>query len=400
MSEDESRYAHRGVSSLKRDVHRAIAKLDQGLFPGAFCKILPDHLGSDPLYCNIQHADGAGTKSSLAYLVWKLTGNLDVWRGIAQDSLVMNLDDIGCIGNTGPFLISSIIGRNKALIPGEILKALIEGSQEFCDLLSDLGIPCHFSGGETADIGDLNRTITVDNVITARMRRADVIDASKIKAPALIVGFSSTGQARWEKEPNSGIGSNGLTNARHDVLAPFYRTHKETYAPETNPKLIYCGKYTLDEPLPGDERFTIKSALLSSTRIYLPLLTELLDCVGGRDYLLGIIHCSGGGQTKIGKFGGSGIIYRKNNLFPIPPLFRVLQNVRNLTWYEMYSSYSMGHRLEVVVPSHNLADECIDVARECNIDAQVIGEVIPNPENQSGREVLIQSSEGEFSYKF
>ncbi len=402
MSEDKSRYAHRGVSSSKGDVHAAIAKLDQGIFPGAFCKILPDYLGGDPAYCNIQHADGAGTKSSLAYLVWKLTGDLDVWRGIAQDSLVMNLDDIACAGGMGPFLITSTIGRNKKLIPGEVVKTLIEGCQEFCELLTKLGIPCVFAGGETADIGDLVRTVVVDNTITVRFPRSEVIDAGNIKAPAFIVGFSSTGQAAWETKPNSGIGSNGLTNARHDVLSSDYRVHTETFSPETDADLIYCGEYPLEDHFPGSEDFTIGSALLSPTRTYLPLINRILRSVV-KKYIMGFIHCSGGGQTKIGKFGQEGITYIKDNLFPIPPLFRTLQRVRNLPWHEMYSTYSMGHRLEVIVSTIEAAVECLHHAEACGIEARIVGSVVCNTvcnTDRTKKNVLIRSSKGEFRYTF
>ena len=397
MSEEESRYSQRGVSSTKAEVHAATKELDQGIFPGAFCKILPDHLGHDPRWCNIQHSDSAGTKSSLAYLVWKLTGNLEVWKGIIRDSLFMNLDDAGSVGCMGPFLVSLTIGRNKALIPGEIIKVLIEGCQEVCDFLTDWDIPCHFSGGETADIGDLVRTITVDNTITARMWRSRVVDASKIKPPAFIVGFSSTGKARWESEPNSGIGSNGLTNARHDTLAPDYRVHTETFSPETPSDLIYCGEFHISNPLPGDERFTIGSALLSPTRTYLPLIYKIIRNVG-IGYILGIFHCSGGGQTKIGKFGKSGIVYLKDNLFPVPPLFQMLQRVHDLPWREMYSTYNMGHRLEMVVRTEKIANECIAISQWYGIEAKIIGTIVPNPENQTSRRVLIKSEYGEFSF--
>ncbi|MEI6528611.1 MAG: phosphoribosylformylglycinamidine cyclo-ligase [bacterium] len=393
-----SRYESRGVSSSKEDVHNAIRHLDKGLFPGAFCKILPDVLAGNPKYCNIQHADGAGTKSSLGYLWWKKFGDLSVWKGIIRDSLFMNFDDVGCAGGVGPFLVSLTIDRNKALIPGEVIAELINACQEVCDLLTSLGVPCVFSGGETADVGDLVRTITVDNTVTVRFKRKDVIDAGRIKAPAYIVGFSSTGQAKWETEPNSGMGSNGLTNARHDLLLPVYRKFKETYAPETDKKLIYCGKYYLDDhPLPGDLRFTVGSALLSPTRTYLPLMAKLFKKVG-RKHILGLIHCSGGGQTKCGKFGQTGIAYVKDNLFPMPPLFQLLKDVRSLSWLESYASYNMGHRLEAVVKSGAVADECIAVAGSCGIEARVIGRVVANPENPKGREVRITNPEGSVIY--
>lgn len=393
-----SRYEQRGVSSSKIEVHAAIEKLDRGLFPGAFCKILPDYLANDSMYCCMQHADGAGTKAGLAYLFWRATGNLEVWKGIIRDSLFMNLDDAGCVGALGPFLVSLSIGRNKALIPGEVIKTLIEGCQEVCDQMTELGIPCIFTGGETADLGDLVRTITVDNTVTVRFRRDEVIDAREITNPAYIVGFSSTGQARWETEPNSGMGSNGLTNARHDVLSRYYRKFPETYAPETKLELVYCGDYGLYERLPGDNRFTIASALLSPTRTYLPLIKRLLEEVG-RENILGFIHCSGGGQTKIGKFGQKGIVYHKYDPFPIPPLFKLLKEARGLSDRELYESYNMGHRLEAVVPTLKIAELCIKAAAADSIEAKVVGKVIPG-DVPDHRKVVINTDSGQESYTF
>ncbi|MBI3335515.1 MAG: phosphoribosylformylglycinamidine cyclo-ligase [Candidatus Portnoybacteria bacterium] len=395
----ESRYDQRGVSSLKPEVHSAIAKLDQGIFPEAFCKILPDYLAMDPKFCCIQHSDGAGTKSGLAYLIWKNHGSLKSWANIIRDSLFMNLDDVGCVGALGPFLVNLTINRNKALIPGEIIKLLIEECQAICDFLTHYDIPCIFSGGETADVGDLVRTIVLDNTITVRMKRKDVIDAGRITHPALIVGFSSTGQAVWESFPNSGIGSNGMTNARHELLSSSYRKDTETYAPETNPDLIYCGDYALADYLPGDLRFTIGGALTSPTRTYLPLIYKLLSSIP-RKHILGLIHCSGGGQTKIGKFGQLGITYLKYNLFPIPPLFELLHKARNLPPREMYQTYNMGHRLEVIVTSQTIADDCIAVAKECSIDARVVGEVVESNENQNMRQVVIETKLGREFYSF
>jgi len=393
-----SRYEQRGVSSSKTEVHAAVEKLDKGLFPGAFCKILPDYLGHDPEYCNIQHADGAGTKASLAYLVWKLTGDISVWKGIICDSLFMNLDDVACAGALGPFLVSLSIGRNKALIPGEVIKALIEGCQEVCDMLTGYGIRCVFTGGETADLGDLVRTIVVDNTVTVRLPREDVIDAGNIRKDAYIVGFSSTGQTPWESGPNSGIGSNGLTNARHDVLAPLHRSHTETFAPETREYLIYCGDYQLSDLLPGDPRFTIASALLSPTRTYLPLINRLIGYVG-RENILGLIHCSGGGQTKIGKFGPKGIQYVKDNLFPVPPLFQMLQKVRNLPIRQMFESYNMGHRLEAVVPDMETAKRCMRAAQADLVEARIIGKTVPN-DNPDQRKVVIKTENSYETYNF
>ena len=398
-SNPQSTYDARGVSATKEQVHEAIAKMDKGLFPGAFCTIHPDYLGGDERYANIQHADGAGTKASLAYLVWKLTGNLDVWRGIVSDSLYMNYDDLVCAGALGPFLVSMTLGRNKALIPGEVIKVIIDECQAVCDMLTKLGITCIFTGGETADIGDLVRTIVVDNTITVRFPRAHVINAANIKAPGLIVGFSTTGKATWEDKPNSGIGSNGLTNARHDTLFPTYRVFTETYAPETDCDLIYCGKYDLRDLLPGDSSFAIRDALLSPTRTYLPLVQRLFAEVG-RENILGLIHCSGGGQTKIGKFGQPGNVYVKDRLFSVPPLFAMLKDVRNLPWREMYACYNMGHRLEVVVLSKDIATQCIAIAGSCGIEAQIVG-YVGQTASTDNREVRIKDPTGQWhEYKF
>ncbi len=393
------RYEQRGVSASKPDVHRAIGQLDPGLFPGAFCKIVPDHLTGDPEYCLLQHADGAGTKSSLAYLVWKLTGNLDVWKGIVRDSLFMNIDDAICVGALGPFLVSLTIARNKALIPGEVIEVLIGTCQELCELLTVHGIPCHFTGGETADLGDLVRTIVVDNTITTRMKRDRVIDAGRVTAPAYIVGFSTLGQSPWETGPNAGMGSNGLTNARHDVLCPDYRVHIETYAPETDPELIYCGDYGLYEPLPGDERFTVATALLSSTRTYAPTVKCILEYVG-HERVLGIFNCSGGGQTKIGKFGQRGITYVKDHLSVIPPLFKLLQQARHLSWREMFETYNVTHRLEMVVSSLTVAEACMAIATGDGIEAQVVGNVVGSTNEGNNRTVVITTPSGEEVYDF
>jgi phosphoribosylformylglycinamidine cyclo-ligase len=301
---------------------------------------------------------------------------------------------MGCVGATGPFLVSSQIDRNQARIPGSVISKIINENQAICDLLTQWNIPCYFSGGETADVGDLVRTITLNNTMTARMRRSQVIDAGRISAPAVIVGFSSTGQAAWETEPNSGMGSNGLTNARHDVLARAYRTCKETYAPETPRRLIYCGDYVLFDRLPGDTRFTIGSALLSPTRTYLPLLFHLFETIGRKNFL-GLIHCSGGGQTKAMKFGQLGIQYVKHSMFPVPPLFALLKNARNLSWREMYTSYNMGHRLEAVVRSEDIACDCIDVSNAFGITAEIIGEVVPDKKSPNTRKVHITCPTGE-----
>lgn len=383
-----SRYEQRGVSSEKKEVHAAIAHLDKGLFPGAFCKILPDILAGSPRYCNISHSDGAGTKAVLAYLIWKWTGDLRVWKGIIRDSMFMNLDDMMCAGALGPFLVTLTINRNKALIPGEVISILIQECQEVCDWLTGFEIQCRFAGGETADVGDLVRTITVDNNITVRFKRSEVIDAGRIRPGAFIVGFSSTGQASWEDVPNSGMGSNGLTSARHDVLSREYRKHKETYAPETDKKLVYCGKHAHFESLSGDiGSMTIGQALLSPTRTYLPLAAKLFKEIGRKSFL-GLIHCSGGGQTKIGKFGPKGILYLKSNPFPVPPLFRMLMNVRGLTIREAYQTYNMGHRFEAVIKTMKVANQCIEIARDCGIEAKIVGKVYLDETNPSRRSVV------------
>ena len=388
---EQSRYEQRGVSSSKPDVHAATANLDKGLFPGGFCKLLPDF--DDLEMCILQHADGAGTKAALAYLVWKHTGNLEVWKGIARDSLFMNLDDAQCVGVVDKFNVSLTINRNKTLIAGEVIKTLIDECQSVCEMLTERGIRCQFTGGETADVGDLVRTITVDNTITARIRRDQVIDASRINTPAVIVGFSSTGRANWEIAENSGIGSNGLTNARHDVLSKDYRAETETYAPQTDPDLVYCGDFRLEDRLPDDQRFTMATALLSPTRTYLPLVKMLLEQIG-RENILGLIHCSGGGQTKIGKFGATGITYVKNNLLPMPPLFRFLEYARGLPWRQMYESYNMGHRLEGAFRNRDIADECIEISRSLGIEAQIIGEVISGKRSTSPNRTLVIATPG------
>ncbi|MCX6713020.1 MAG: phosphoribosylformylglycinamidine cyclo-ligase [Candidatus Vogelbacteria bacterium] len=399
MSEELSTYEKRGVSSEKSEVHAAITTMDKGLYPGAFCTILPDVFDNDPTKCIIQHADGAGTKAGLAYLYWKLTGDLSVWKGIVRDSLFMNVDDAMCAGAMGPFVINMTVGRNKALIPGEVIKTLIEYCQFLCEWLTGIGIPCYYAGGETADLGDLIRTITVDNVITVKFQRRDVIDASRIRPGGIIVGFSSTGQATYENEPNSGMGSNGLTNARHDSLHPDYRVHTETYAPETLPGLIYCGEHWLGGPLSGDPRFTIAQALLSPTRTYLPMVKKLFEELG-RESIQGLIHCSGGGQTKIGKFGQPGNVYVKDKLFPTPPLFQFLQVARKLSWREMFSSYNCGHRLEAVVSSRSAVQLCIQIAAQFDIAAKEIGRVEEDQGVTLSRRVIIKQGGTKESYDF
>ncbi len=384
----------RGVSSKKEDVHTAIKNLDKGLFPGAFCSIFPDIAG-DSAYVSIVHADGAGTKAGLGYLA-QFQSNLSVeriWKGVAQDSLVMNLDDLICVGATGPFYISMSIDRNKEKISGDVIAAIINGCQQLCKQFTELGISCIYCGGETADVGDLVRTIVVNNTFSVRMKKADVIDANNITEGSVIVGFSSTGKASYEEYENSGIGSNGLTNARHDVLANHYRKFLETYAPETPRELVYAGNHYLDDSLPGYGAFSIATALLSPTRTYSPMIKELLRIVGCSN-VQALIHCSGGGQTKIGKFGPLGLQYVKENLFGIPPLFQFLKDVRNLSWNEMYSSYNMGHRMEAVV-SRDVASACIKVSKSFGIDAQIVGHVRKHPSGGTHKSVLIVRPDGE-----
>lgn len=397
-------YEQRGVSSSKEDVHTAIAAMDKGLFPGAFCKIFPDIAG-DRDYCTISHMDGAGTKADLAYLAWREGFGIGVWKGIATDSLVMNIDDMACVGaiargvGFSPFFVTQLINRNKFRIPAEVISALIQGCSDECDsLAAPDAFHCIFAGGETADLPDLVRTITVDNAVTARMHRLTVIDASRVVPGDVIVGFSSTGQAKWEHKPNSGIGSNGLTNARHDCLSHVYaEKYPETFSPEVPDDLVYRGKYLLSDPLPDDDQFTVGSALLSPTRMYLPLIAELIRTISPIKDLHALIHCSGGGQTKIGRFGGPGMIYLKNDLFPLPPLFAFLREASRLTWREMYMSYNMGHRLEAVV-TERVVEHVIAVARERRIEAKVIGRVERNPNSRNL--VVIETEDGQFTYDF
>lgn len=386
MSSKSSLYEQRGVSSSKEEVHAATNILDKGLFPGAFCSL---YQHENPNNVFALHADGAGTKAGLAYLMWKETDDLSVWRGIAQDAFVMNLDDLICVGATGPFEVSMSIDRNKALIPGEVLGEIIAGCNDMCIKLKDFGINSIYCGGETADVGDLVRTITVNNTFRTQMKKQDVIDASRITPGSFIVGFSSTGKASWEEKENSGMGSNGLTNARHDALSPYYRNFTETYAPETDPEIVYCGKHRLSDPLPGHGSFSVEEALLSPTRTYAPLMKELFHQIGRKSFQA-LIHCSGGGQTKIGKFGPHGIQYVKEELFPVPPLFNFLKDVRKMSWKEMYESYNMGHRMEAVISDRSVVDDCIKISQSMGIDAKVVGYVTKHPFfTEKGRGVRI-----------
>jgi phosphoribosylformylglycinamidine cyclo-ligase len=391
----DARYQARGVSAGKAEVHAAIDRMDAGLFPGAFCKVVADELTGSPEHCLLVHADGAGTKSALAYLAWKEGFPLAVWRGIAQDSLVMNLDDCACVGALGPFLISNTIGRNARRVPGTVIAEIVAGYQAVCDLLTARGIRCVMTGGETADVGDLVRTAIVDSTVAARLRRDEVIDAARIVPGDVLVGFSSTGQAAWENSPNAGMGSNGLTGARHDLFGPGYRErYPETHAPETDPALVYCGPHRVGDPLPGDPAFTVGAAVLSPTRTYLPLIAALLAEMPRSD-LHGLIHCSGGGQSKIVKFGAAGNRYVKDAPFPVPPLFAAIKQATGMAWAEMYGTYNMGWRLEAAVPQARV-ERCLAVARTCGIEARVVGRVEGGAD---GREVRIATPDGIATYR-
>lgn len=373
-----NRYMRRGVSAAKEDVHKAIAHIDKGLYPQAFCKILPDILGGDPDYCNIMHADGAGTKSSLAYIYWRETGDLSVWRGIAQDAIVMNLDDLLCVGATSGMLLSSTIGRNKQLIPGEVIGAVINGTEEILAQMRDLGVEIYLTGGETADVGDLVRTIIVDSTVTCRMRRSDIIDNAHIADGDVIVGFASYGQATYEERYNGGMGSNGLTSARHDILShALAEKFPESYDPAVPDDLVYSGSRELLAEVPGTG-LTVGELILSPTRTYAPLVAKLLKEM--RPAIHGLIHCTGGAQTKVMNFVTNKHII-KDNLLPIPPLFQMIAEESGADAAELYQVFNMGHRLEAYLPAEQ-AEEAIAVARHFNIDAQIIGRVEAAEENR------------------
>ncbi len=387
------RYDQRGVSASKDDVHRAIQKIDKGIFPKAFCKIVPDILGNDPEYCNIMHADGAGTKSSLAYIYWKTTGDLSVWRGIAQDAIIMNLDDLLCVGATDGIILSSTIGRNKNLITGEVIAAVINGTEEILEELRAQGIGIYSTGGETADVGDLVRTIIVDSTVTCRMKRADVISNHNIKAGDVIVGLASYGQATYEKEYNGGMGSNGLTSARHDVFdKTIAQNYPESFDPAVPDELVFSGSKKLTElvDLDNDETITAGKLVLSPTRTYAPVIKQMLD--GYRSQIHGMVHCSGGAQTKVLHFIDNLHII-KNKLFPVPPLFKLIQQESGTSWQEMYKVFNMGHRMELYVPEA-IAKDLIKISESFNIPAQIIGRV----EAAKQKQVTISSEFGEFVY--
>lgn len=384
-----SKYNQRGVSATKEDVHTAIKKLDKGLFPNAFCKIFPDITGGNKSYCAIQHADGAGTKSSLAYLYWKETGDLSVWKGIAQDSIVMNLDDMLCAGATGPFLFTSIINRNKNLIPAEVIKAIIEGTQEFFDTMKKQGVDIVYSGGETADVGDVVRTVSVDSVMMCRMKRSEVIEID-IKPGNVIVGLASYGKASYEKEYNSGIGSNGLTSARHDVLSHDYaKKYPESFNPLVDDKLVYSGSKKMTDKV-VDSPFNVGKLLLSPTRTYGPLVKKILEQY--KKQIRGIIHCSGGGQTKVLHFANN-IHIVKDNLLPLPSVFQMIQSESGTAWKEMYQVFNMGQRLEIYC-NPKVAENIIALAKVFKIDAQITGRC----EKAKGKKLTIKSPYGEFQY--
>ena len=381
------RYENRGVSFSKADVHKAIENLDKGLIPGAFCKVIEDTLGGSGDHCLIMHADGAGTKSSLAYLYWKKTGDISVWDGIAQDSIVMNLDDLVCAGARSNFLLSSTIGRNKHLIPGEVISRLISGSEKFIEKLKDFGVHVINTGGETADLGDLVRTIVVDNTMVVREERKNIIDNHNIQAGDLIVGLSSSGKTSYESDYNSGMGSNGLTSARHDILDSKYRDEKETYDPGTAMEYIYSGSRDLEEPVPGVEGMDFGRLILSPTRTYSPVLLKIFHEIEGGIH--GCIHCTGGGQTKILHFLKNNRVI-KDTLFDPPPLFQYIQKESSTSWKEMYSVFNMGHRMELYV-HETIANTLIEICKGFDLEAQIIGRV----EKSDNPELEIKDPEGQ-----
>ena len=386
----DQRYNLRGVSASKEDVHNAIKNIDKGLFPKAFCKIIPDFLANDPEYCNIMHADGAGTKSALAYVYWRETGDLSVWKGIAQDALIMNIDDLLCVGATDNILLSSTIGRNKNKIPGEVISAIINGTNELVDELSTMGVNIYPTGGETADVGDLVRTVIVDSTVTCRMKRSDVIDNANICPGDVIVGLSSSGRATYEKEYNGGMGSNGLTSARHDVFASYLADlYPESFNPDIPKDLAYSGSCRLTDQI-QDLGIDAGKLVLSPTRTYAPVVKKLLEEL--RPNIHGMVHCSGGAQTKILHFIDN-LKVVKNNMFPVPPLFKLIQKESGTDWKEMYKVFNMGHRLEVYLPME-FASKVIEIAGSFGIDAQIVGHC----ERSDNKELLIESEFGSFEY--
>jgi phosphoribosylformylglycinamidine cyclo-ligase len=384
------RYMQRGVSASKEDVHKAIKNIDKGLYPNAFCKVVPDLIGGDDRFCNIMHADGAGTKSSLAYMYWKETGDLSVWRGIAQDAVIMNTDDLLCVGAVNNILLSSTIGRNKNLIPGEVITALIEGTEEVLQMLRENGVDIKSTGGETADLGDLVRTIVVDSTVIGRMPRNEVITNEKIQQGDVIVGLSSYGQANYEKEYNGGMGSNGLTSARHDVFNKIYKEkYPECFDPSVPEDLVFSGKYKLTDKVEGVS-LNLGKLVLSPTRTFAPIIKSILE--NHRNSVHGMVHCSGGAQTKILHFINN-LRITKDNLFEIPPLFRIIQEESQTDWKEMYKVFNMGHRMEIYIAEAD-AQSIIDISNSFGVGAQIVGRV----EDSIDTKVIIRSDEGEFEY--
>lgn len=391
MTDTSKRYAQRGVSASKEDVHAAIKDIDKGLFPKAFCKIVPDYLTNDGDYCLIMHADGAGTKSSLAYMYWKETGDISVWKGIAQDALIMNIDDLLCVGATDNILLSSTIGRNKNLIPGEVISAIINGTEELIEELKSYGVTIHSTGGETADVGDLVRTIIVDSTVTARMKRKDVIDNANIKAGDVIVGLASYGQATYEKSYNGGMGSNGLTSARHDVFGKYLaRKYPESFDAAVPDELVYSGQTQLTDSVENSPVDAGK-LVLSPTRTYAPVIKKILSKYTPDD-IHGMVHCSGGAQTKVLHFV-DGVHVIKDNLFPVPPLFKLIQEQSGTGWKEMYQVFNCGHRMELYVPPA-IANDIIAISESFGIAAQVVGRV----EASGSKRLTIRSEYGTFEY--
>ncbi|GGB73927.1 phosphoribosylformylglycinamidine cyclo-ligase [Flavobacterium suaedae] len=392
MSSDTSkRYSQRGVSASKEDVHNAIKNIDKGLFPKAFCKIVPDYLTNDDEYCLIMHADGAGTKSSLAYMYWKETGDISVWKGIAQDALIMNIDDLLCVGATDNIMLSSTIGRNKNLVPGEVISAIINGTEELIQELKDFGVTIYATGGETADVGDLVRTIIVDSTVTARMKRSDVVDNANIKAGDVIVGLGSFGQATYEKEYNGGMGSNGLTSARHDVFSKYLaEKYPESFDASVPEELVYSGGVKLTDEV-ANSPLDAGKLVLSPTRTYAPVIKKILEKYTSAD-VHGMVHCSGGAQTKVLHFVDN-VHVIKDNLFPVPPLFKLIQEQSGTDWKEMYQVFNCGHRMELYVPE-KIAQDIIMISKSFNIDARVVGRV----EAADNKKLTIESEYGTFEY--
>lgn len=388
---DDSRYKMRGVSASKEDVHNAIKNIDKGIYPRAFCKIIPDYLGGDPDYCNIMHADGAGTKSSLAYIYWKETGDLSVWKGIAQDALIMNIDDLLCVGAVENILVSSTIGRNKNLIPGEVIAAIINGMEELMQELREMGVSVYGTGGETADVGDLVRTIIVDSTVTCRMKRSDVISNHRIQPGDVIVGLSSSGQASYETRYNGGMGSNGLTSARHDVFSHYLASkYPESFDSLVDDSLVYSGSFSLTDKI-KELNIDAGSLVLSPTRTYAPVVSLLLRNL--RKHIHGMVHCSGGAQTKVLHFVDA-IKIVKDNMFPVPPLFEIIQKESGTSWNEMYKVFNMGHRMEIYLPE-KYASEVISIAGMFNIEAKIVGRC----ESSEKKELIIESEFGSFKYE-